>query len=947
MKKIMLLLCAAFALSSATAQNPMMNPLPTDKALRTGTLENGMRYYIRHNEKPKGQADFYIWHNIGAIQEDDSQQGLAHFLEHMAFNGTKNLPGKQLTEYLETVGVKFGANLNAYTTWDQTCYNISDVPTSRQGIIDTALLILHDWSHFIALEPKEIDSERGVIMEELRTRDNAGWRSTIKQIKAIGKGTPYENRNLIGYLDDLKSFDHAELEAFYQKWYRPEYQAVVVVGDIDVDAVEAQLKTLMADIPASPADAAQKAVITVPDNEEPIVSIYTDPEMQGTQAMLSIKRPATPLEINNTIYGETIETLHAYMSLMANARLQEIAMKPDAPFISAGMSLGSVGIIPTLEAASWMVNTKDGELLRGFEAMYTEMERIRRHGFTQSEFERAQENLMRYAEKDYANRNDRTNNDYVHTYLNNYQKNTPIADDETQWKIDSTLIKQLPVEAVNQYAQQVLYAENQVIVVNAPEKEGLKTPTEEELLAVRKKVIESEIAPHEDNVVKEPLIDPSIKLKGSPVQTTTKDELLGTTEWILKNGAKIILKPTNFKADELRMTAYAEGGLAMLKAEEHTAGELMSSITSMSGIGKFSATELKKQLSGKSVSVQPVFDNYSGGVSANCSPKDVETMLQLVYLSFTQPRFNQDDFNRLMTLLRTQLANIKSNPDYLMQEKVTDVIYGHNPLRQELTLESLDEVKFEQLPAIYHKLLPGVNGLTFVFAGNIDAETLRPLVEKYIGSLPTMKKPLTFVDDKVRFVEGVVKEDFKTPMQQPKVSVSYTFTGDTEFSIKNKLAINFLAQALNSRYLISIREEKGGTYGVGVGGTVNYYPKAQYMLRIMFDTNEKMADELMEIIMLELEKIAKEGPVSEDIEKHREFMLKSWQNTLVENGSWIRYLIDKETKGINSVAEFEQNIRKITCEDVQKMAQQILKDNNMAHIVMRPEAAAQADQAEK
>ncbi len=386
------MMLAVAAVPGAGAAALMNQPIPTDTDLRTGKLENGMTYYIRHNEKPKGQADFYILHDVGAIQENDSQQGLAHFLEHMAFNGTKNLPGKQLTEYLETVGVKFGANLNAGTSWDQTIYNISDVPTSREGIIDSALLILHDWSHFIALEPKEIDSERGVIMEELRTRDGASWRSTMKLLQALGKGTKYEHRNLIGYLDGLKSFQHKELEDFYAQWYRPDYQAVVVVGDIDVDAVENKIKTLMADIPAPAADASQKETIVVPDNEEPIVSIFTDPEMQGTKVQLFIKRPALPEQLANTVVAEANNVIEAYMTTMENARLQEIAMQPDAPFLGAGMGTGDViGIIPTLDATVFVAMTEDGKLARGFETLYTEMEKVRRYGFTQGEFERAQE----------------------------------------------------------------------------------------------------------------------------------------------------------------------------------------------------------------------------------------------------------------------------------------------------------------------------------------------------------------------------------------------------------------------------------------------------------------------------------------------------------------------------------------------------------------------------
>lgn len=938
MKKLMMLAVAAFAAAGAMAQ--MNQPIPADPELRTGKLENGMTYYIRHNDKPKGQADFYILHDVGAIQENDSQQGLAHFLEHMAFNGTKNLPGKQLTEYLEIVGVKFGANLNAGTSWDQTIYNISDVPTSREGIIDSALLILHDWSHFIALEPKEIDSERGVIMEELRTRDGASWRSTMKLLQALGKGTKYEHRNLIGYLDGLKNFQHKELEDFYAQWYRPDYQAVVVVGDIDVDAVESKIKALMADIPAPAADASHKETIVVPDNEEPIVSIFTDPEMQGTKVQLFIKRPALPKQMGNTIVAEANNVIEAYMTTMENARLQEIAMQPDAPFLGAGMGTGDViGIIPTLNATVFVAMTQDGKLARGFEALYTELEKVRRYGFTQGEFERAQENLMRQAERTYANRNDRRNGEFVQSYLNNYSKNSPIPDAETEWQLDSMLIKMLNVDAVNAFAAQTITPANQVIIVNAPEKEGLTTPTAEELLAIRDKVAAGEVTAYEDNVVKEPLIPEGTVLKGSPVKKTAEDAKLGTTEWTLANGAKVVVKHTDFKADEVRMSAVAKGGLSVLSDGEFYMGEMMPAVNSMSGIGKFSATELKKQLSGKSASVQPAVENYSSAMKGVCSPKDIETMLQLLYLNFTQPRFDRADYDNLIKMVRSQLENARTNPDFLMQEKVIDVTYGDNPRRQMISNEIVDKFDFEQLPAIYAKLYPGANGFVFTFVGNIDPETLKPLVEKYIGSIPAAKKPLNYIDDKVAPVKGEVTEEFTAPMQQPKVSVLYYYSGKMPYTFKDRMALSFLAQALNSRYLISIREEKGGTYGVRVKGSTEYIPHQTYDMTISFDTNEEMADELCEIVLKEIQEIAENGPKTEDIEKNREFMLKNWKNSLELNQGWINYIQAKYGSGLNYVGEYEQAVRDLTNDDVQALAKKILADGNLVKVVMRPAKA--------
>ncbi len=936
-KRTVLLLASICFAGSVIAQMNPMEPIPADKEVRTGRLENGLTYYIRHNEKPKGQADFYILHNVGAIQEEDSQQGLAHFLEHMAFNGSKNLPGKQMIEYLENIGVKFGANLNAFTSWDQTQYMIQDVPTVRKGTIDSAMLVLHDWSHFIALEPEEIDSERGVIQEELRTRDGAQWRSTINLIKALGKGTLYADRNIIGHLEGLKSFEHKELVDFYNKWYRPDYQAVVVVGDIDVDYVEGHLKELMSDIPAPAADAAVKAEIVVPDNEVPIVSIYTDPEMQGSRIQLFMKYGAIPNQINGTVYGRMIGMIQGFISTMENARIEEIAMQPDAPFLAGGMDVGSAGVIPTLESATFVAITQDGKIARGLEALYTEVEKVRRHGFTQSEFERAQEDLMRRAERQYANRNDRTNGEYVQIYLQNYQKNTPMADAKTQWQLDSLLIKSLNVDAVNQFAQQVMTPKNQVLVITGPKKEGVVTPTEDEVLAIREKVLASEVEAYAEDVVKEPLIAEDVILAGSPVKKSVANEAMGTTEWTLKNGIKVVVKPTTYKADEVIIRAKAEGGMSMLTNEMYHMGEMLGLVQSMSGVGKFSATELKKQLAGKSAGVGLGVGQHSATVEGMGSPKDLETLMQLLWLNFTNPRFDESDYNNLITMVRSQLENAESNPDFVMQKRFMEEAYGNHPRMQMVTAEMLDNLKFEMLPTVHNKIYGNAGSFIFSIVGNVDLETLKPLVEKYIGSLPVAGKPSKAVEDNIYPVKGGHECKFNVKMQQPKVSVHYLFSGDMATTLKNKAAMSFLSQALNARYLKSIREEKGGTYGVHVSQATSNIPKQTYTMEIQFDTNDELVDELRAIVMAEIEKIAAEGPLTEDIENHREFMVKNWQNSLEKNASWTNYIHMLYDSKLDYIADYERTIKELTPADVQATAQKILKDGNLVQVVMYPD----------
>ena len=943
MRKLFLSVFAAVVAFTAVAQQRVNGPapefIPNDPAVRTGQLENGMKYYIRHNDKQKGLADFYIIHNVGAIQEDDNQQGLAHFLEHMAFNGTNNLPGKMLIEWCEKVGIKFGANLNAGTSWDYTQYLIKDVPVSRQGVVDTAMLILHDWSHFITLDHDEIDKERGVIQEELRTRDGASWRSTINLLKTLFKGTKYEHRNLIGHLDGLQSFTYDDIKSFYDKWYRPDYQAVVIVGDIDAEKVEAQVKSLMADIPAPAADAATKEVIIVPDNKEPIVSIFEDPEMLESDISLFIKRPALPDYVRNTVQAEMLSLINSLGGTMANARLSEIAMKPNAPFTNAHIGNGGVGICPTLDGLTVGVGTKDGELMKGFEAALVELERIRRHGFTEGEFERAKAQVLRREEQAYNNRNDRMNGQYVNRYLSAFRRNSAFPDAELEWKMDSAIIAQLPLVAINQTFASYITDHNNVVIVNAPKKEGVVNPTEAQILEAIAKVKGSEIAPYQDNTVKEPLIAPNAKLKGSKVKKSGANATLGTTEWTLKNGVKVVVKPTTFKADEVQIQMVSQAGISCLSDDDYNTGKYLSLVTSQMGLSKFSATELRKQLSGKSASTAVAPDDYTTAVYGSGSPKDLETILQLLYLRFTDPRFNEDDFNTVLGQYISYVENITTNPDYVASSEQLKSIYGNNPRRQQISTEVLKSINFDRVAPIYRQLLSNAADFTVYIVGNVDLATLKPLVEKYIGSLPAKKKKLTKrVDDGVRYATGEVINDFKTPMQQPKVSVCRFYTGDIEFNLENTVTATFLKDILRSRYTTSIREEKGGTYGVSVGCSVDPYYTPTYQFAIQLDTNEAMADELSEIVVAEIKELAANGPKAEDLNKVREYLIKEWNNRLVQNGAWMSYIRHFYTYGedMNRVANYENIVKSMTGEKIAAMAAKILADNNMTYVVMRP-----------
>ncbi|MBO7186701.1 MAG: insulinase family protein [Alistipes sp.] len=939
MRKVFLSLVAlVISVASISAQDPTAQ-LPLDPEVRVGQLENGMTYYIRHNEKPKGQASFYIYHDVGAIQEEDDQQGLAHFLEHMAFNGTKNLPGKMMIESLESRGVQFGYNLNAFTSWDCTEYMIKDCPVTEENV-DLALLILHDWSQFIALQPAEIDSERGVIMEELRTRDGASLRAQNDMIRNIFKGSLYEHRNLIGYLDGLQSFDHTALEAFYKKWYRPEYQALVIVGDIDVDQIEAKIKTLMADIPASPADAAQKEVIVVPATEEPIISIFTDPEMTRSSVMMFARREALPKELKNTIVGYSFDLVQTFVTVMMDARFEEITQAADAPILGGGMSEGGFGICPTMETTTFSATAHDGRTDEAFRTIYTEMERMRRYGFTAGEFERAKQEILRWAERAYTNRNDVTNDAYAQRYLDHYAQGTSMMDAETEWQLDQMFLNSLTVDDVNTaYASMAKPNENLVILVRSPKKEGVVVPTEEDILAIKAEVEAAELEPYEDNTVIRPLIDPSVKLKGSKVKSTVENESLGYTEWTLKNGIQVVVRPSTLKADEVTINAVSDGGCSLLSDAEYQHGAFLSMVMGQSGIADFSNTELARQLSGKSAYAGLGVDDYEHSAYAGGSPKDLETILQLLYLNFTSPRFDETDLDNLKRMYVPYYMNMESDPNYIMGREFQNTLFGGHVRRQITSAADIEALNIPMLQSVHSQLFSYADDFRFIIVGNVDLETLRPLVEKYIGSLPTSNKvEYAVVDDGVRFATGEVTNDFRVAMQQPKVSVRLIYSGPMEYNAKNRLIVDLLSRALDMRYMVSIREEKGGTYGVSVQGGNIDEPVENYMLGIIFDTNEALADELVAICDAEIRKIAEEGPLADDVAKAKEFLQKNYANVLENNSGWISAITRWYDEGYNYKEEYLDILASITLDDIKAFAAQLLEDNNRTLVVMRPEA---------
>lgn len=924
-------LLACLGIFCLQAQVPdMQAPIPADTAVRKGRLENGLTYYIRHNAQPANQAEFYIYHDVGAMQEEDSQLGLAHFLEHMAFNGTKNLPGKQLINYLETIGVKRGANLNAGTGKEFTVYNISSVPLLREGIIDTALLILHDWSYFLTLDPKEIDAERGVIIEEFRTGNTAQFRINEKTAPVIYNKTKYADRNVLGNMDVLKNFTHDELVNFYHRWYRTDLQTLVIVGDFDVDEMEAKVKRVMADIPRAE-NPQPKEVVKIPQNTEPLIAVATDPELTRTTATVYFKREPLPEVFNDKIIARKVDIILSLMGQMFNNRLNEIAQKPDAPYVAAGVGQGSM--TTTMDVLMGSAIAREGEALKALEALYGELEKGKRFGFTQAEFERAQSDALRRAEQRFDSRNDRRSAEYVWEYIANFRNNSAMPDAETAFRLDSLLISTTTLAEVNAVAKRLITHENQVVVVTGPEKAGVAMPSEAEVAAVLTRVHDAELEAYADNTMKEPLI--SADLKGSKVIKAETDRF-GATVWTLSNGVKVIVKPTDFKKDEVIFSSNAWGGLSNVSDADYASGELINQFVISSGAGKFSDVELSKQLAGNTASLTPAVGSYDAGMNGKASPKDLETLLQLVYLYTAEPRFESDDFKVMIDRYTSVLTNAKSDPRFIFSDTLTNTMYGHTIRRQILSVERLAQVDFATLQRIYKEVFGNAADYTYTLVGNVDLETLKPMVEKYLGSLPVDKAKTSWRDDKVRMVKGKVENRFRTTMQIPKTTVLHALHGNQPYTLQNKIATDVLAQILQIRYTEVVREEKGGTYGVSVSGRSSAVPNEQYQLQIYFDTDPEKANELIPVIMDEIDKIAQNGPLAEDLNKVKEYLVKQHPDNLKKNNTWAGWIEEYYFRNTDAVTDYLKVVGQLDAAAIKALAAKIVKDGNVIKVVMDP-----------
>ena len=932
MKKYLLslLMVLAFGLNSFAQ---MAMPIPMDPNVRYGKLDNGMTYYIRHNEKPDNRADFYIAQKVGSVLEEENQRGLAHFLEHMAFNGTTNLPGMTLRNYLQSRGIKFGENLNAGTGIDQTIYMVTNVPTDLPGLVDTCLLILHDWSSFIALEEEEIDNERGVILEEERTTGGANRRVMEKVLPIMYPGSPYGERLPIGTKEVIANFTYQDIRDYYHKWYRPDLQGLIIVGDVDVDAIEARIKEMFADIPA-PVNPAERTQFMIEDNEEPIVAIASDPELTSYQVMMFHKQDATPDSLKNDVSYWLSQYVISLVTSMQNDRLQELTQKSNPPFVYGYSYYDDYYVAPTKDAWTSVVIPKDAEgIEEAIAAMVAETKRMQQYGFTASEYERAKADFMKNIESAYNERNNTENSKYVNACLDHFISNEPMMDIETEYTLYQQIIPSLPLEAINSIVKEIIPQNNFVMTLLAPEKEGEVLPTEEELLAMYNNAMAVEVEPYVEEVFDGPIV--AELPKPGKIKNEVVDEVFGTTEWTLSNGMKVIYKQTTFKDDEIRMSAYSEGGLTALPQDDPYTLQVLPEIITLGGVGDFSAIDLPKVLAGKKVSVYPQINTYSEGMTGFSSPKDLETMMQLIYLYFTSPRADEEAFASEMQRTKAMLKNMELNPMITLSDSLNKVMYNNHPLVKRMTVEDYDKVDYAKAMEMYKDRFSDPNNFTFTFVGNIDVETFKPLVEQYLASLKKNKRKENWKNVGLELTNEDYVTHYQREMKDPKTSVYMIYNGDMEYNLYNQVYMSVLSDVLDIVYTKTIREEQGGTYGVGVMGSTNNRPDDDFRFLIAFDTNDEVYATLMDIAKAGLKDVAENGPRQEDLSKVLENKLKKRTEQLQENRFWISAIESQTRDNIDIISEYENIIKGVTVESVAEFAKQVL-NGNLKEVVQLP-----------
>ena len=932
MKHFLTIVALFFACNIYAQQGKIDN----DNTIRKGILPNGMTYYIRHNAQTKGVADFYIAQKVGSILEEKRQRGLAHFLEHMAFNGTKHFPGNTLqpgiVAWCESVGIKFGANLNAYTSVDQTVYNISAAPVTREGVIDSCLLILNDWSHELLLTDKEIDKERGVIEEEWRTRRSgmAMQRLSEQAMPVIYAGTKYSDCMPIGNIDIVRTFPYNDLRDYYSKWYRPDLQAIIVVGDINEDKIEEKIKKLFAKIPL-PQNPAHRIYYPIGNNEKMILYTATDKEQPTVNFTLYMKRDVTPKQERNTIQNYADDYKTNILRMAINDRLEELSRTKNAPFISASVRSGNFFLASTKDAFELSGVLKEGKAIEAIQLLVGEVERARANGITIDELKRGKAEMLSYAENDYNDRSNRRNGEFVEQCVQNFLEETPIIEPEKELEMVRKLDKTVTIDDVNALAKTIITNQNQVVTMFGPDKNTFKMPTNSSIENAILKAQKQHYTPYKtQNTLTERLIT-KLPKPGSIISERTYK--YGYTEFTLSNGLKVYVRPTNFEPDEVNLKLFSLGGKNIYPDSEMPNLTYLMAGATIGGVAQYNDLTLEKMLAGKTATVTPFIDNDTRGMAGTSNVKDTKTLLELVYLYFTQPRKDPQAFKNLMEQQQEFLTNAHVNPMLAYNDTLHKVAYATNRMAS-MNKEQLKRVNYNRIMHIYKELFANAANFKLILTGNININKLRPLLCQYIATLPSNNTKETIGTYEPKLVDGKKTYIFHKKQTTPTAITTIVIKGKMEYNNRNELLMDAIGQLLRIVYTEKVREDKGGTYSVQASGNLQHHPNDEALLRIAFQTDPQKYNDLIPIVYKELEKMATEGPSQQDLDKVKAYELKVYNQVLRMNNYWEYVLYTDLYNGIDVDTDFRYIVENMTCDDIRTTLRNLLNQNNCIEVTM-------------
>ncbi|MBI4947494.1 MAG: insulinase family protein [Bacteroidetes bacterium] len=928
MKNVVVLFFILGFLSFSNAQKlDLKDKLTLDPNVRYGKLDNGLTYYIQVNKKPEKRAQLMLAVNTGSVSEDDDQQGLAHFTEHMAFNGIPSFPNNKLDEYLESVGIK---KSNAYTSFDRTVYYI-ETQTDKDDVFGNCMQIIKEWSHDEMLDSVEIDKERGVIIEEWRLGQGAEERMRNKYRPVLMKDSRYADRLPIGKKEILESFKYNTIRKFYKDWYRPDNFAVIVVGDIDADKVEKMIKAKFGDI--SKVNNPRKVQeYEVPDHKETRIAKVTDKEASRTTLMISYKHPK---EETNTVADYRRQLVYSLYNSMLNKRLSELQKQADPPFTFAYTYFGRMVKTKNNYVSYAMVSEKGIE--RGIETLVTENERVKKYGFTSTELERNKKEQLRDMEQEYNERDKTESNNLSYQLVENFLNHEPAPGIETEYELYKKYLPMITLEEMNALAKKwITDGENLVVVIQAPEKEGVALPSDDKILSIIKDIQKKDIKPYQDNISTKPLV--SVKPKGSKIIEEKKIDEAGITRWKLENGIQVIFKITDFKNDEIVFSASSWGGWSLYPENEHLTASNAAGIIAMSGLGEFTKIQLDKYLTGKIAYLSPSISETKQGFRGSASPQDIETALQMVYMYFTQPRKDTAAFKSFIERQRTSLQNKSAKPENVFYDSVRYVMAQKNYRYRPMNEEMLKEIDLNRAYDIFRERFSDASGFTFYFVGNIKPETFKPLVETYLGGIPAGKKKEIWKDVGVRNPKGIIEKTIYKG-KDPKSSVVLFMTGDFDWIRKNRMDANAVSQLINVKLRDAVREEKGGTYGIYSFVNPSRFPVSVFSTAVQWGCSPDRADELIKVAMQVIEDIKTKGAEDIDVTKVKEMLKKERETNIKENEFWLSYISGsyENEENVLDIFEYDKFLESISSESLKQSAIKYYDKTNFAKFLMMPE----------